>query len=116
MLVSLPCLGLLLASGAGQVIEFGQHGTGPMLVHGPYGTLVHPYFSCPRPPAPDVCSGLGHYWTHPLGQTYGPSYNLVPPWPPFNGLLPIPKPCCGPMGFPTHPFARGPRDFFMMEP
>ena len=57
--------------------------------------------------APDMC-GPGFYCTN--GCTYyGPSYNVYPPFPPFQGILP-------PMnnhGFPVNPFTRSPRDFFM---
>lgn len=71
----------------------------------PYGT-----------PAPDAC-GPGAYCTGPCGMQYGPNYNLRPPFPPFNGMLPAPKMPKGPpiIVFPTHPYARGPRDFFMLD-
>jgi hypothetical protein len=58
---------------------------------------------------------------------YGPNYDLRPPFPPFNGLLP-PNPGAAGAGagagagnvfttpvFPTHPYARSPRDYFMVE-
>jgi hypothetical protein len=56
---------------------------------------------------------------------YGPNYCFngpcLPPAP-FNGALAFPRPVGnggpggpgGPLGFPTHPFAHGPRDFFMI--
>jgi hypothetical protein len=67
------------------------------------------------------------------GQYYGPNYWLMPPFAPFNGAVfarqatanPLAGRCAGAAqgapgaagfpGFPTHPFARSPRDFFMME-
>jgi hypothetical protein len=55
---------------------------------------------------------------------YGPNYYLRPPFPPYNGERPcLPgkgRPAAfgpgeaGPLAFPTHPYARSPRDFFMM--
>jgi hypothetical protein len=90
------------------------------------------------PQNPDAC-GPGFYWTSPCGLTYGPAYCLRPPYPPFQGMVPGPPPqrapgappvrmpnglcypggyapgnpeSCPPM-FPTHPYARSPRDFFM---
>lgn len=79
----------------------------------------------PRPPAPDAC-GPGFWCTGICGMPYGPSYCLRPPFPPFNGMLPHPSAVIqnfpsarpGPAGspvFPTHPYARGPRDYFMTE-
>src|SRR5438132_2816667 len=71
--------------------------------------------------APDTF-GPGFYAAGPYGMVYGPNYYLRPPWSPY----PFPQPSqCGPGGpggmpgmggpvaFPTHPFARSPRDFFM---
>lgn len=91
-----------------------------------------PYCSPPvvRPPAPDAC-GPGFWCTGMCGMPYGPNYCLRPPFPPFNGVLPYPssvlpnfpsaRPPQGGPGmqgsplFPTHPYARGPRDYFMTE-
>jgi hypothetical protein len=95
----------------------------------------------PAPCAPDAC-GPGYYCTGPCGMVYGPNYCLYPGGQPFNGLLPPPAPG-GPGGpggpgfpggfganpagyppgqgplnsplFPTHPYARSPRDFFMID-
>jgi hypothetical protein len=82
------------------------------------------------PKAPDAC-GPGNYGTNWNGLYYGPNYCVYPPFPPYNGMLPGPCPgspaaaaaagvgsgCLpgmnGPVTFPTHPFARSPRDFFM---
>lgn len=61
------------------------------------------------PPAPDACRP-GSFCTGPCGMVYGPNYNLTPPFPPFNGARPPMK-----HGVPTHPFARSPRDFFMLD-
>ena len=72
-----------------------------------------PVFHTPLPVAPDAC-GPGYYAVARNGMVYGPNYWLRPSWEPFNG------PAAPPMGmqspqvrFPYHPYARGPRDFFM---
>src|SRR5689334_6737792 len=73
----------------------------------------------PPPQAPDAC-GPGYYTQNYYGGWYGPGYALYPPFPPFNGMVPGPTGAGGGGGgmmgqarFPSHPFARGPRDFFM---
>jgi hypothetical protein len=82
----------------------------------------------PIPQAPDMC-GPGSYCRGRCGMVYGPNYCVRPPYPPFQGMIPGPPPprpggvqgpyggnAMGPPGsplFPTHPYARGPRDFFM---
>jgi hypothetical protein len=80
----------------------------------------------PPPPAPDML-GPGYYWTSPYGITYGPNYVVRPPFPPFQGMiLAPPKPPCPPgspmmgmpggsLGFPSHLYARSPRDYFMID-
>jgi hypothetical protein len=84
---------------------------------------ANPYFpNCPpTPTAPDAC-GHGYYCTNPYGGVYGPNYCVYPHFPPFNGPMYTP-PCPantagagGPPGgqFPTHPYARSPRDYFMV--
>ena len=68
-------------------------------------------YHVPRPAAPDAC-GPGFYSVNPGGAIYGPNYWLRPPGEPFNGL-PLPaREYRGP-SYPAHPYARGPRDFFM---
>jgi hypothetical protein len=63
---------------------------------------------------PDAC-GPGFYVGSPSGMVYGPNYYLWPAPAPFNGFRP-PIPGGGGNGrFPTHPYARGPRDFFMLD-
>jgi hypothetical protein len=68
--------------------------------------------------APDAC-GPGFYAAGPTGMVYGPNYYLVPPWSPYPFAPFGPGGPGGPGGmggtavFPTHPFARSPRDFFM---
>jgi hypothetical protein len=46
---------------------------------------------------------------------YAPSYGVggwgAPPWPPYSGI----GPGMPPRSMPTHPFARSPRDFFMLD-
>lgn len=96
---------------------------------------AQPYRGCyypPIPQAPDMCNP-GYYWTSICGLTYGPAHCPYPPFPPFQGMVPGPPPCCRPGArgtygarggaypggpaaaplFPTHPYARSPRDFFM---
>ena len=77
----------------------------------------------PPPQAPDM-RGPGYLWTSPYGITYGPNYNVRPPFPPFHGMIfapPKPPPGCpvgspgGSLGFPSHLYARSPRDFFMID-
>jgi hypothetical protein len=70
------------------------------------------YYPC-RPQAPDVCSGMGYYCTNYCGAVYGPNYCVYPPFPPFNGFRPNLDSGCA--KFPSHPFAHGPRDFFMAQ-
>jgi hypothetical protein len=69
---------------------------------------------------PDFCS-QGLYWIGPNGMPCGPN-NVVPPYLPFNGLLPNPHQgpppgaaAGGPVGFVSFPYARSPRDYFMYE-
>ena len=72
-------------------------------------------YPCLAPPqAPDAC-GPGYYCTNACGMRYGPGYCLYPPFPPFQGMVPGPPPKGAPGSpmFPTHPYARSPRDFFM---
>jgi hypothetical protein len=79
------------------------------------------------PRAPDAC-GPGWYGYNCGGQLYGPNYNLYPPFQPFNGMIFARQAAHiagmqagglgglgGMPGFPTHPYARSPRDFFMLE-
>jgi hypothetical protein len=82
---------------------------------------------CYYPPcAPDAC-GPGYYCQGRCGAVYGPNCCLRPPFEPFNGFVP---PVCHGAGqggpgaaggpppspvFPTHPYARSPRDYFMLE-
>jgi len=80
---------------------------------------VAPALHYPLQPAPDAC-GPGFYCTNAYGGVYGPNYCVRPPSPPVNGVPPPPwigagtNGCCGPIpAFPTHPYARGPRDYFM---
>jgi hypothetical protein len=102
MKASLSCLAaLLLACAAAATVQ------------------ANPWFPTPYPQAPDAC-GPGYYCTGPCGMVYGPNYCLRPAGMPFNGFVPPVNNCCGngngPLNsplFPTHPYARGPRDFFM---
>ena len=113
-----------------------------LLCAGLAGSFAHAQYNPPIPPqcvpAPDAC-GPGFYTFCPDGTYLGPNYYLRPPWEPFNGMRPT-KPGGPPMAgipgqygmpggpklpplggpaqlpmvvFPTHPYARSPRDFFM---
>ena len=69
----------------------------------------------PIPQAPDACCP-GYYVVNYWGAVYGPNYNLTPPYPPFQGMVCPPNNGNGggqQPAFPTHPYARSPRDFFM---
>jgi hypothetical protein len=48
---------------------------------------VSPVLKNPILPAPDA-RGPGFYTVCPDGTAYGPNYNVRPPFPPFNGMLP----------------------------
>jgi hypothetical protein len=74
------------------------------------------YYSVPNAFCPYTgCGGhclFGHHCAHPGCQPYyGPSGGVAPPFLPMN---------CGngqgPPQYPVHPFARSPRDFFMLQP
>jgi hypothetical protein len=66
----------------------------------------------PHGVAPDACRYPGSYCTNAYGGVYGPNYNIYPPFAPWQGLLPAPNPNGG---FPSHPYVRSPRDYFMYE-
>jgi hypothetical protein len=77
-----------------------------------------PALRTPLLPAPDACCGPGFYGNNPYGTAYGPNFYMQPGFPPVNGVPPPPliPGCCHQPAiavFPSHPFARGPRDFFM---
>ena len=84
-------------------------------------------YSCPvpaLPQAPNAC-GPGYYDVNAYGATFGPNYWLVPPNGPFNGMIFARQAAAygqgGPgappafPGFPSHPYARSPRDYFMVD-
>src|SRR4051812_15747268 len=76
--------------------------------------------------APDCC-GPSYYAPNWFGAFYGPNYNLYPGASPYNGPVGFPSftqvangqggfggaGVAPPLSFPTHPYARSPRDFFM---
>ena len=97
------------------------------------GQYHAPVSKAPLGYAPDAC-GPGFYVWCPTGQTVGPNYYLRPCFEPFNGIRPCVYPVQGggfnvspapPQAqgqaqqpearFPYHPWARGPRDFFMFR-
>jgi hypothetical protein len=74
----------------------------------------YPYY--PYAPQAPSAYGPGYYTINQCGAQYGPHYCVYPPFPPFNGARPnLQRPPQQTPNFPTHPFARGPRDFFMLE-
>jgi hypothetical protein len=81
-----------------------------------WASADYPYYPCcPQyRPAPDTC-GPGYYYTNPYGMIYGPNYYLRPPFPPVQGIPPNlnRQSAPTPVGFPTHPYLRSPRDYFM---
>ncbi len=104
---------------------FGQQNSpnSPVITPNPISNNTNqiPYFVYYIPKAPDMM-GPGFYYTNCYGTTYGPNYYVVPPFAPISGPLPIPgagfcansKSFPG-MSFPSHPFARSPRDYFMVD-
>jgi hypothetical protein len=92
-----------------------------LAVAAPAARAQQPYCP-PTRVAPDMC-GPGYYSATCGGCVFGPNYWVHPGGQPFNGFRP-PVAHCGPGGpfgagvspnFPTHPFAHGPRDYFMAE-
>lgn len=95
----LPWLGALLCAGI-------------MISVSPRLARAEPFYSPCIYRIPDAC-GPGYYTVNQCGAVYGPNYCLYPSFPPFNGVRPCFKqepPKCV-----THPFARSPRDFFMLD-
>ena len=89
-----------------------------LVVAGASVAQADPYYYPYIRQAPDAC-GPGYYCTNYCGCPYGPNYCVRPPWEPFNGFRPSlqqnPSEQGGAgAGFSVHPFARSPRDFFMM--
>lgn len=85
----------------------------------------------PPPQAPDMCNTRPFYYPTCYGMVYGPNYYLRPPFPPFQGMIgPVGAygvqgmfPGCPPQmlpqpgiaAFPSHLYARSPRDYFMYD-
>jgi hypothetical protein len=82
-----------------------------------FAAAQYPYCPGPTiPQAPDAC-GPGFYLPNSCGTMWGPIHCVQPPWPPFNGPMPVPPCVCGggpTLAFPSHAFARSPRDYFMI--
>ena len=79
------------------------------------------------PQAPDCC-GPGYYAPNWFGLYYGPNYYLNPGYGPYSGPVDYPRftvqpngkfglggAVAPPLSFPTNPYMRGPRDFFMVD-
>jgi hypothetical protein len=98
MKATLACIGALVAVAVAGSNTLAQYGYPPQ-----------PYY-CGQPSypvAPDLC---GPYFYCNNGCTwYGPSFNVYPPFPPVGGITPS-LPQCGQA---YHPWAHGPRDYFM---
>jgi hypothetical protein len=84
-------------------------------------------FGCCGRQAPDCC-GPSSYAPNWFGAYYGPNYNVNPGCSPYNGPVGFPSfnviaggrggggpGVAPPLSFPTHPYARSPRDFFMVD-
>ncbi len=81
----------------------------------------------PCPPQCPDCFGPPFYCRNVYGAYYGPNYFTNPGYLPYNGAVVVPQGCggagaggFGPMqlgspSFPTWPYARSPRDFFMVD-
>ena len=121
------CGGGLVATLLFTSVSFGQY-------------WVTPVAKTRIPMAPDAC-GPGYYCVDTCGTIWGPNHCVRPPFPPFQGTLPglagqcLQQAQCGippwamrmpPVGaqaanpghqqtgiYPTHPYVRGPRDYFM---
>lgn len=80
-----------------------------------YGRPYNPYYYPPIPRAPDICNPNCSY--NPCAGMFGPNLNVYPPFQPFNGAVFPPSNGGGGATqlFPTHPFARSPRDYFMVN-
>jgi hypothetical protein len=99
MKATLACFGAFVAVALAAVNALAQYGYPPQPCYS--GQPSYPV-------APAFC-GPYYYCTN-AGVCYGPTYNMNPPFPPFNGMVPNPAQC-GQQ--PYHPWARGPRDYFM---
>ena len=101
MKATLACLSALVAIAIAVPAASAQYGYPPQGCY--YGQPSYPT-------APDMC---GSYFYCTNGATwYGPSYNVTPPFPPYSGILPGTMPNQM-QGQAWHPWARGPRDYFM---
>jgi hypothetical protein len=94
---------------------------GALLVAGALASVAHadhPFFL--THPCAVNCCGPAFNGCNAFGYTSGPGYPAMLPPRPFNGLYPVPRVGSGPgngnfASFPTHPYARSPRDFFMVD-
>lgn len=112
MKVAVTCLAAIL--GAALFAELAQAGNiiHPATCQCPLNAFYPPYHPCDyrcAPAVPDACRP-GFYCTNPCGVVYGPNHCVMPSFPPFNGARPSVT-----SGVPTHPFARSPRDYFMVD-
>lgn len=125
LLVGILALGFVVSHSIGQQPQQPQQNVPHTM---PFAGQMHPqqqqapFFVYYIPKAPDM-TGPGFYYTNCYGVTYGPNYCVTPPFPPCNGPLPPfsaggmcqkPKGFPG-MSFPTHPYVRSSRDYFMVD-
>jgi hypothetical protein len=74
--------------------------------------------SCPQQAPGMYGAGFGNNYYAPA---YCPNLSMNPPWGPWNGFRPCLNNNNGAQGFaggshyPVHPFAHGPRDYFMED-
>jgi hypothetical protein len=126
MRTTLPWLGAVLASSLLGGLAQAQapapampYGGMPYPAYGgtpaPYGGASMPYTRpYPARVAPDMC-GPGWWGVNQCGAPYGPNHCVYPPFPPYNGERPSMGGGGGSPAFMTHPFAHGPRDYFMLD-
>lgn len=76
------------------------------------------WFGCCSAPTAENAFSFNCCYPYPYWGTgfYGPISNWPPPCQPFQGFASPGSGGAGPTGFATHPFARSPRDYFMIDP
>jgi hypothetical protein len=111
---TLPWLTALIATSLAAAASHAQYPMGYPSGGMPAYARAYPYPYPPPRVAPDMC-GPGFYATNRCGAVYGPNYCVYPPFAPYNGERPNFNKSSGSPAFMTHPFAHGPRDYFMLD-